>query len=418
VAQRSGRYAIQSHTCALAYVLGPLRTAIMLRLCARLADFPDGQLAAGVSGGFVSTLVVHPLDVVNTRLQVQGGKISHLPKYRSTLHGLRNIVKHEGVRYLYAGLYPNLVGSTVSWGFYFYGYNVMREVARKHLKAHAHAESGPAHLSPTVNLACASTAGVLTAVCTQPIWLAKTRLQLQHGSSVQYTGMLHVLASVRRHEGVLGLWRGLLPSLMLVSHVSIHFTVYEEIKKCMLPYSDGDGRLHSWQTFIAGSLAKMFASVMTYPFQVVRARMQQLDPRVLAARTGMSASGLPSPAKETAVASAGGSRQTPVQTSETPHPPSAQEHAQARANAHAQPQAHGEAAEAGRRATASRQAARVSEPKYYYRGPFDTVAKIFRNEGVRGLFKGLSTNLLRVVPSAAITFVVYEKVAALLGATT
>jgi len=48
----------------------------------------------------------------------------------------------------------------------------------------------------------------------------------------------------------------------------------------------------------------------------------------------------------------------------------------------------------------------------------DTVVKVVQGEGVRGLFKGLSTNLLRVVPSAAITFVVYEQVAVLLGATT
>jgi len=36
----------------------------------------------------------------------------------------------------------------------------------------------------------------------------------------------------------------------------------------------------------------------------------------------------------------------------------------------------------------------------------------------RAMLQGLSTNLLRVVPSAAITFVVYEKIAALLGAAT
>ena len=55
---------------------------------------------------------------------------------------------------------------------------------------------------------------------------------------------------------------------------------------------------------------------------------------------------------------------------------------------------------------------------YYYGGPVDTVVKVVKGEGVRGLFKGLSTNLLRVVPSAAITFVVYEQVAASLGART
>ena len=37
---------------------------------------------------------------------------------------------------------------------------------------------------------------------------------------------------------------------------------------------------------------------------------------------------------------------------------------------------------------------------------------------VRGLYKGLGTNFLRVIPTTAITFVVYEAVAKRLGART
>ena len=221
-------------------------------------------------------------------MQVQDGKLSNLPVYRSTLHGLQSIVKHEGFRRLYAGLYPNLFGSTVSWGFYFYGYNVMRGLASRMLQPPLHGGPGLSHLSPGVNLVCASSAGVLTAVVTQPIWLAKTRLQLQHGADMRYRGMTHVLASVYHHEGIAGLWRGLVPSLMLVSHVSIHFTMYEEIKKRMHPVGT-DGRLDTLQTLIAGSTAKSCASVMTYPFQVVRARMQQIDPIVTARRNAAAA---------------------------------------------------------------------------------------------------------------------------------
>ena len=37
-----------------------------------------------------------------------------------------------------------------------------------------------------------------------------------------------------------------------------------------------------------------------------------------------------------------------------------------------------------------------------------------RREGVRGLYKGLLPNVLRVMPQSAITFLVYEKVMQLL----
>lgn len=43
-----------------------------------------------------------------------------------------------------------------------------------------------------------------------------------------------------------------------------------------------------------------------------------------------------------------------------------------------------------------------------YTGWRDCMAKTVKNEGVRGLYKGLTPNLLKVVPSMSITYVVYE----------
>ncbi|KAJ5053969.1 uncharacterized protein L3040_000258 [Drepanopeziza brunnea f. sp. 'multigermtubi'] len=43
-----------------------------------------------------------------------------------------------------------------------------------------------------------------------------------------------------------------------------------------------------------------------------------------------------------------------------------------------------------------------------YTGIFDVARKTVQNEGVKGLFKGLTPNLLKVVPAVSITYVVYE----------
>lgn len=43
-----------------------------------------------------------------------------------------------------------------------------------------------------------------------------------------------------------------------------------------------------------------------------------------------------------------------------------------------------------------------------YTGIVDVAQKTIKNEGVRGLFKGITPNLLKVVPSVSITYVVYE----------
>jgi len=217
---------------------------------------PWVNAVAGVSGGFVSSIVMHPLDVVNTRFQVQDGKLSHIPKYKSTAHALSSIAKKEGFWTLYAGLTPNLVGSSVSWGSYFCCYASFRALVRhykttdlgeKQTIVAMNTASGTNvtvastkvrsvseemdELGPGVNLLCATGAGFVTTFATQPIWLAKTRLQLQANSRIRYSGMVHVLTSVAKDEGFVALYRGLLPSLMLVSHVALHFVAYEEVKK-------------------------------------------------------------------------------------------------------------------------------------------------------------------------------------------
>ena len=46
--------------------------------------------------------------------------------------------------------------------------------------------------------------------------------------------------------------------------------------------------------------------------------------------------------------------------------------------------------------------------KKKYRGFFQTLSTVFREEGRRGLYGGMSAHLMRVIPSAAVTFVTYE----------
>lgn len=43
-----------------------------------------------------------------------------------------------------------------------------------------------------------------------------------------------------------------------------------------------------------------------------------------------------------------------------------------------------------------------------YTGIWDVTQKTFQREGVRGLYKGLTPNLLKVAPALSITWVVYE----------
>lgn len=54
--------------------------------------------------------------------------------------------------------------------------------------------------------------------------------------------------------------------------------------------------------------------------------------------------------------------------------------------------------------------ARLQDQQNKYSGSLDCISKILKLEGVKGFYKGLSPNLLRVVPATMITFVVYENI--------
>lgn len=49
-----------------------------------------------------------------------------------------------------------------------------------------------------------------------------------------------------------------------------------------------------------------------------------------------------------------------------------------------------------------------------YDSGWRTLQVTMRREGIRGLYKGLLPNVLRVMPQSAITFLIYEKVMRLL----
>ncbi|RXH75077.1 hypothetical protein DVH24_029798, partial [Malus domestica] len=102
-------------------------------------------------------------------------------------------------------------------------------------------------LSPGLHLASATEAGALVSLCTNPIWLVKTRLQLQTPlhQTRPYSGFYDALRTIIREEGWAALYKGLLPSLFLVSHGAIQFTAYEELRKIVVNFKSKKSRIHS-----------------------------------------------------------------------------------------------------------------------------------------------------------------------------
>lgn len=299
---------------------------------------PCKNISAAAIAAAISTIVVQPLDVLKTRLQV-----SHLPRYlqhaHRPIHGiiynLRNIFAAEGVRGLYRGLFPSLISVVPSISLYFTLYCEIKKAVG------VCSEDGNAKTA-ALQAASAGVASCMTAAITNPLWVVKTRMQTQpHPKLVppKYRNTWHTLRSIVRDEGVRALYKGLGASLVTSTQAMIQFPVYEKLKLHLCSKFQQNTHQQAFCFFAASSIAACFSCMVTYPSEVVRARMQ-------------------------------------IQGMQVSH------------GLHVQ--------------------GKVSPTSGSYQGTFSAFRKIWYEEGTRGLYRGMLTNLVRLVPAHAISFTVYE----------
>jgi len=201
---------------------------------------------------------------------------------------LGSIYQHEGFRALFKGLGANLIGVVPARSINFYVYGNGKRILNDYFNP-----EGKENVW-TVHLAAAAMAGIATGTATNPIWLVKTRLQLDKNRashdptrSRQYKNSWDCIKQTVRHEGVRGLYRGLTASYLGVTESTMQWVLYERMKlglarrEARRLATPGYQRttfddVEEWAgKFSAAAGAKLFAAVVTYPHEVVRTRLRQ-----------------------------------------------------------------------------------------------------------------------------------------------
>jgi solute carrier family 25 protein 33/36 len=193
---------------------------------------------AGGIGGTVGAALLCPLEVAKTRLQ---SSLYSKETFRSknpaaivsfhikgVFRMLYKIQQEEGFRALWKGLGVNLVGVVPARAIYFSTYS-----QGKHLYTQLNSNKE----TSLVHMLSAATAGTVTAMCTNPIWVAKTRVQLDSNldkGSRKYSNSFNALKIIIKEEGIRGLYKGLSASILGLSESTIQFVLYEYLKKNVL----------------------------------------------------------------------------------------------------------------------------------------------------------------------------------------
>ncbi|CAN1219974.1 Peroxisomal adenine nucleotide carrier 1 [Linum perenne] len=229
------------------------------------------EATSGAIGSLLSTTILYPLDTCKTKYQAEARAHGHR-RYRHLSDVLFEAVSNKQFLSLYQGLGTKNLQSFVSQFVYFYGYSYFK---RLYLE-----KSGSKKIGTKANLILAAAAGACTAIATQPLDTASSRMQTSaFGKS---KGLWETLTE--------GEWSnafdGLGISLLLTSNPAIQVSltcdafelIIEKVKKYRpKAYGDQAETLSAFTAFLLGALSKSIATFLTYPAIRCKVMIQAAD---------------------------------------------------------------------------------------------------------------------------------------------
>ncbi|KAM0992096.1 hypothetical protein ACFX13_010563 [Malus domestica] len=226
------------------------------------------EATSGAVGSLVSTTLLYPLDTCKTRYQAEV-RGNGQAKYRNLSDVFWEAISTRQVLSLYQGLETKSLQSFIAQFVYFYGYSYFKRLYVE--------TSGVKSIGTRANLVLAAAAGACTAILTQPLDTASSRMQTSaFGKS---KGLWKTLTD--------GSWidafDGLGISLLLTANPAIQYTVFDQLKLRLLKGKDKSGKgsspeaLSAFTAFVLGAVSKTVATVLTYPAIRCKVMIQAAD---------------------------------------------------------------------------------------------------------------------------------------------
>ena len=243
-----------------------------------------GHALAGSAGTAISHLILYPLDLAITRLQVQ--KQLRQPheaesaaeeadiEYKNIQDAVQKIYRSEGgLKAFYAGCFTDTSKSIVDAFLFFLAYTFLRQRRQQ--------TRGARNLPLVEEIGVGMAAGAFSKFITTPIQQIVTRKQTAAmvaardptSSGPKDLSFKDIALQIRKERGVAGFWAGYSASLILTLNPSLTFLFHNMLKRTMIPASKRDDpgpRL----VFLIAALSKAAASTVMYPFSLAKTRAQ------------------------------------------------------------------------------------------------------------------------------------------------
>jgi hypothetical protein len=216
------------------------------------------QATSGSIGAMISTSIVFPLDRFKARLQV-GVPVSVLLKEIQT-GGMANFVQ------LWRGARSRIIEQMCTKFTYFYFYSFIKVFVEKTFYNRK-------KLGTFANILVGYASAFLNNILTLPLQVTSTRVMVSKDKKTTQWKEGKIIVET---EGFTGLWRGIAPSIILCINPAISFAAFDQFKLFVLRsrHLDVDSPLSAREAFIFGAIAKVVATLLTFPFIRVKTLMQ------------------------------------------------------------------------------------------------------------------------------------------------
>ncbi|XP_020579461.1 mitochondrial substrate carrier family protein P [Phalaenopsis equestris] len=209
----------------------------ILNNCSSFGTGSVVDLLAGSAAGGTAVLCTYPLDLARTKLAYQVSntgqsghglrRLSPHPTYNGIKDVFTSVYKEGGMRSLYRGVAPTLIGILPYAGLKFFIYEELKSRVPDDYKK-----------SVGLRLTCGALAGLFGQTLTYPLDVVRRQMQVQSRQQLndklrvpRITGTVQGVCAIVREQGWRQLFAGLsLNYLKVVPSVAIGFTAYDMMK--------------------------------------------------------------------------------------------------------------------------------------------------------------------------------------------
>lgn len=229
---------------------------------------PTRNLIAGSIGGMFSCVAGQPLDMVKVRLQVISNvQPGQTPPFKGPLDCLAKIIKADGLRGLYRGMFAPILIATPGSAVAFCSLSLGKRLQLDNPEQ-----------EPT--LVQYMKAGVFCGFCCAflfaPAERIKCLLQVEKSPGVtKKIGPFGILKDIFRSEGFRGVFKGLgVTMLRDMCGNGMWYLTYESIQKALRPIDGTRDNVTMTSIVIAGGTAGLVFWGVAYPADVIKTRYQ------------------------------------------------------------------------------------------------------------------------------------------------